>query len=323
MNESLKDEGAEREAAWLSALLRAAPRSLLEGHAGLDAGQLERRARCFVREQLARCTDLDFGRRFHAACPVAGADARDYLQCVVPVGASEAALIGLRFFGGDVRQPFVDVIAVTAPWRRVATELCEAACAAYARFAPRRLRVFEADLLRVQPEDVVDQYFHAGWADEVAASGPSTPACALEVCTESDVDEVSALVEAGYADLAAYAPELVSRVHAAQRGALADCVETGVLAFITASGERVGVLGTAKDSERLFEGQAVIEEVLLRRHQGRGLAVAAQRLLAREVAARCGPVLIWGTIDALNHASRRTAERAGRAARAAWIFVSL
>ena len=94
----------------------------------------------------------------------------------------------------------------------------------------------------------------------------------------------------------------------------------GALQWIVVRDERVGLLGFARACEWYFDGLVVMEEIVARDHTGHAYAAHAQCLLAEELVPRESGTLLWGTIDAHNRASIRTAQRAGRPARAAWLF---
>ena len=50
-----------------------------------------------LQEQISKCTDPDFARRFHVGCPVPGATDTDYLQRVVQTSDDRRFLAGIRF----------------------------------------------------------------------------------------------------------------------------------------------------------------------------------------------------------------------------------
>jgi hypothetical protein len=60
-----------------------------------------------VMSQLARTTDPKFGRGLMAHFPVAGvSDPRSYMDAVIALDEDRVALAGIRFRGGDPREPF-------------------------------------------------------------------------------------------------------------------------------------------------------------------------------------------------------------------------
>lgn len=94
-------------------------------------------------------------------------------------------------------------------------------------------------------------------------------------------------------------------------------METGALDDIIWRGQRVGVIATMPAHVAWVAGDLVIEQVIDTRFSGHGLAVAAQHALAARSMAHPDRLLI-GEI-----ASRRTAERSGRAPLAGFAFLPL
>lgn len=135
------------------------------------------------------------------------------------------------------------------------------------------------------------------------------------------VEEAIALIAGRYADVAARDPDLARNVAAADPDDVRDWHAAGRLHAIQAGGATVGLLAVAPGAVEWIEGDEVHEEAVATAHAGRGYAAAAQAAWA--AAAPDPGRLLVGTIDWLNHASRRTAERAGRAAVLVYAFVPL
>lgn len=303
---------------WIRAVIR-------DGQAlGFEADFLRRRAASFVRQQLERRVDHEFAERFAHHCPVAGARTTDYLHRVVTFG-SDAALVGIRFRGGDMAYPFVDLLVCTSPWREVLEEFESVVRDAFAVFAPKALRVFEARVAAIEEGEVVDQWFHAATIDEVARTEDDgrCEMVRIEPVVAKDLDACFESLCRWYHDFATSEPALADRVQPTSREQLGACMADDALRWLVARDERVGLLGFARAEERYFDGFVVMEEIVARAHRGHGYAARAQHLLAKDFVPQESGTLLWGTIDAHNRASIRTARRAGRPARAAWLFHAL
>jgi hypothetical protein len=88
------------------------------------------------------------------------------------------------------------------------------------------------------------------------------------------------------------------------------------------NGATVGLLAIAPGRIGWIEGDEVNEEVVEAVYAGHSYAAVAQSAWALHVA-RDPQTLLLGTIDQLNIASRKTAERAGRRRMLDDIFISL
>jgi len=75
----------------------------------LSAETVEANLRGELEEDLERLHSDALAAEFAHYCPVAGARAEDYKNRLLNVGGLEL-LTGIRFLGGDLAQPFVDVM---------------------------------------------------------------------------------------------------------------------------------------------------------------------------------------------------------------------
>jgi len=229
---------------------------------------------------------------------VVGADPEHYLQRRTEVGGHEV-LHGIRFLGGDVRQPFVDLLGTAAP----IDEAIAAVRRAWPRFAPERVRVWAGSTPPVEGA-TVDQWLLAG------RPRPDT-AVALH-----DADPAEA-VDWAERQLVAWReqhPWMIGRVFALDAEQARACADDHGLCWVMDGAQRVGLWGVRRGRLREWTGWEVVEQVIAPGHSGRGLAAAAQRAWA----SRRPEEVVFGTIDGDNEASLRTAARAGRERVAAW-----
>jgi RimJ/RimL family protein N-acetyltransferase len=254
--------------------------------------------------QSDRCTDLEWAATFAHHCPVPGVDAEAYLQRWVPVDGAWL-LAGIRMRGGDVAHPFVDLLAGSEPVP-LASAL-PAALAAYAAFRPVRARIRTSARPEL-PGGIVelDQVYVAASTRDLAADAE------LDLEPMDDAEEGARFVREGFEAWSRGRPWLRERVQPADREALEEARQEGLARWIVDGAQRVGLVATVPGTDREWSGHLVLEEVVHPDHAGRGWAARAQRSLARELVDRDVPVL-FGTIDAANTPSRRTAAAAGRA----------
>lgn len=305
---------------WEASIFREAPPYLLER----DPQALAHRVRAWAEMQLDRVSSVEFAATFARNCPVSGRAPQAYNQRIVELDSGERLLVGIRFKGGDVGWPFVDLVASSAPFPLVREEGMARVRESFQAFAPKALRVVGKETTCSAPGERLDQAFHAADLEAVRASGPheAKDDLRLEFLGRADVDRCLALVESAYKQFAVADPDLAAQVPAADREQLTEYATVGFLTLIRHEGREVGVLSLAPGQEWLFDGLCVVEEVLLREHTGRGLAARAQRLLASELLDRGRSDLLRGTVAADNVASRKSAEHAGRRARAAWRWLA-
>lgn len=284
-----------------------------------DPGAARRAVSDWLKAAWARVGDRAFAQRFAGHFAAFDAPPEAYAHRAFPLSGAPA-LGGIRFYGGDRARPFVELIAWDAAFD--AARFRDEILTEWRAFAPTAFRV-------LTPSDAdadaasggrLDQTVHAARVDQMAPPQGGVALTPLE-----DVGDAARTVDEMFQAFAERDPALAREVYAATADDLAETRRGGTLHAITVDGARAGLLATIEGEAAFFRGQVVLEEIVAPAYRGRGLAAEAQRLLARALAAQSlaqetpAPALI-GTIHANNHASRRSAERAGRPARLAYRF---
>lgn len=263
-----------------------------------DVAEIERRVAEQVDEEIGRATDPEFGKFFVERLGVG--EPEDYLQRLVQV-EGRLVLCGLRLFGGDASKAFVEVVATTAPLN----EAVDAAMSVFARFNPIAVRIESAGESCPASEHILvpDTMFYAEHASVVAGSG------AIAELEPASLREAECFVVDCYAAFAESDPELVGRVPPASREELEECAREGRLTWWLLGDERAGLIGVCPATLGGLAGMLIVEECVHPAFRGRGSAAMAQRAVAAQLPRTD---VLMGTIDASNHASRRTAQAVGR-----------
>ncbi|MCF6444476.1 hypothetical protein [Nereida sp. MMG025] len=157
-------------------------------------------------QQVARITDPDFARLFSDHIEWDGVVPSDYNHR--HIRSAEGDLIGgIRFFGGDLTRPFVEVIAhsfddLTAMARTVSAE--------WAVFNPRDLRLLVTPETPLPETARIDQHIFAGHRDDLPNGEQKATLRRFK-----DVDAAIKMVRDRYADLDHDMPALVQDIRAA------------------------------------------------------------------------------------------------------------
>ncbi|WP_138466490.1 hypothetical protein [Poseidonocella sp. HB161398] len=264
--------------------------------------------------EAAKVGDAAFARLFSDHIDLPGIAPGDYAHRHLR-SRRGALLGGIRFYGRDIARPFVEIVAHS--FGETGT-LAAVAAAEWRAFAPRAMR------LRLLPGDAmpgrsrIDTSIHAARYDALRPPPPG-----LRLLPFSDPCAALALVAGRFAHMAAADPALRRNVSPLDPRELIELWEAGQVHGISPDGSRAaGLIAVAPGSIGWIEGDEIMEEVVAVPASGRGLAAAAQGALAARDGADPGRLLI-GTIDGLNTASRRSAERAGRPRVLDHVFVAL
>ena len=230
----------------------------------------------------------------------------------------QALLGGIRFYGGDRKKPFVEVLAHEFEnWRELAAGVADA----WSAFTPSHLRL----LLPAEPAlangATIDQAIFAARYDRMA---PPDEHVALRPFTTAE--DAIKIVRSRFDALRATEPALAQRITAATPQELRSWHAKGTLKAICVREngiqKTVGLMAIAPATIAWLEGDVIHEEVVLSAFNGHGFAASAQRAWAAALAAD-RTRLLMGTIDDGNPASQRTALAAGRKAIMYYVFVPL
>jgi hypothetical protein len=265
----------------------------------------------WLEEEEARVGDPDYVRLFSDHITLPGVASGDFAYRVV--ATSRGTLLGgIRFYGRDVTRPFVEIACHTFG---DVDELCDCVSAEWSMFAPGFLRLRARPGRITGPNTFLDMTIHAARRGDMTA-----PDGRVELRPFDDVEEAIAIVDRRYERLAIEDPELARNVSPACAEDVRVWHEADELRAIVTGGVTVGLLAIAPGRIGWIGGCEINEEVIAT--NGRGYAASAQAAWARSMAP-APDRLIVGTINRLNVASRKTAERAGRPRVLDAVFLSL
>lgn len=223
---------------------------------------------------------------------------------------------GIRFYGQDTTRPFVEIVAHGFD---DLDRMRDCVRSEWEAFGSLDLRTRALPGTLHHPDARTDVTIHAARHRDIAR-----PDGRVRLEPFGNVEDAVAMVRRRYEAVAAIDPALAANVSAADPDDLRAWHAAGRLRAIVsvASDERVGLLAIAPGRVAWIEGDEVDEEGVETEHNGHGYAASAQREWAASVASARDRFMV-GTIDRLNPASRRTAERAGRPAVLEEVFVRL
>lgn len=261
---------------------------------------------------LRRCDDLEWARGFARHCP--SRPPQEYLHRLLP--GTPTLLCGVRFKGGDVSLPFVDLLAwdegLQGHWDSVHSRIAQA----YAPFGPHSIRLRWPGAEPPLTGLAVDQVLVAERLDRLRLrTRPELPGLVLQ--RAEDLDFHGDFLDAFNRWRAAAGP-LGPEVHPASPEDLQPCVDAGAV-ICASDGRWRGLMAATRREERALGGFCVVELFLDPQVHGRGWAPALQGALIDALPGGPGDAL-YGTIHRLNAPSLRTALRCGRRVIETWWF---
>lgn len=217
-----------------------------------------------------------------------------------------ALLGGIRFYGLDVERPFVEVIAHNF---LELDDLRDVVRKEWVVFSAQSLRLTASANTMPTADAVLDVSINAAtYGDMENSTG--------EVVLSRDVNlpETEAMIGARYERIKYDQIELARNISPAGSDELTDCHENEGLyvASIAGMSKPIGAIAVREGSIAWLEGDEVVEEVIALCAMGNGYATQMQTVLAEQRRIRTPDRFLIGTIDRNNHASRKSAERAGR-----------
>lgn len=265
-----------------------------------------------VDEALERLQSNALAAEFRHYCPVAGARVEDYKNRMLEVDNLEL-LTGIRFLGGDLTQPFVDVVfqseAVLTAEQLGAVR--EAIRQAFAVFQPERARFY---LSSHQP-----RFSEDGDKRLIAAPLGAMLRTRPEHLSRVHLRRATSLTfypryTALYDQLHSERPELLEVAGAESEEAMRAYLDEGGLFEVFVDDQWAGVTAVFRSVDTGLSGFCVAEIVLAGAFRGRGLGSAVQIRLAEALVQRGAQEsdILFGTVGEVNVAARRTALRAGR-----------
>ncbi|WP_288475055.1 N-acetyltransferase [uncultured Pantoea sp.] len=257
----------------------------------------------WLAQETLRCHD----HHFSAAFPwrETGLPQHTFLQRELSING-QRYLTGPRYLGGDLAQPFIDIVARDGELDHT---VASAIMQAWQALSPLKLRI----LLPASAPDigVTDQLVFV--SDPASSCGPDDPALSLVTASRRDYPVCMTAINRAYRTSWHKLPHLRGQLLATSSQELRDDIAGGHVCLIVWQGRVAGLMICVPRRLAFMEGFQIMDEVITPAFQGRGLAARAQRCLQQQLSQRYGPAaLLTGTILPGNLPSLRSAQNAGR-----------
>jgi hypothetical protein len=248
----------------------------------------------------------------------------DYKERFFEVRPGGFALLGIRHVNGEKDQPFVHALLGFDPSDTDLPLIRNIAFTNFKAFSPKHvsfwLRPSAGLAQKLEKKGLAARRYVVG--NIMSLSRTAVPAGYERIRLE-EMKNASDLkwYERAYAAFHEEQPEMASWVPITECEDLQQCAEDGLLYKVLVDEDRAGLIAGRREALLGLSGIYMAELLLLPPYKGKGLAPALQRKFLGQLDS--GIELVWGTIDARNTPSTRTALKMGRKAIRTEFFLPL
>lgn len=248
---------------------------------------------------------------------------KDYEERLFQVAMNKNVLAGIRHFGGNVEKPFISLwpdyeFETLVDLKEVYSVIADE----FAVFGPKHLSLWvnSKQKLGLQLSSVLTPSLRyvVGSVKEIK-NKPLPPNSEKVSLVTIEDNSYRGWYEELYKEFHRKFAELKRRVPVNDQEDMDSCLNDRLLFFIYIDGQKAGLIGGRKEELLGQSGVYFTEIVLSSEFKSRGFAAAAQRAFTESLPESTD--LVWGTIDAKNVSSTKTALRVGRIAIRSEFFV--
>lgn len=274
-------------------------------------------------EDLLRLNDENTLKRRHEHFSIPGTQIHDYEEHFYELSADKNVLAGIRHKSGSKDQPFVHTLLDFVPTNADTESLKEFATEQFRKFTPNFLSIWLRPSLQFDVSNYNVTQSRQYMAGSIATIRKMEKPVGYErvILKKVTADFDFNWYTEAYEDFHRQHPELKDWVPITDKEDIDRCISDQLLYKVFVDGVLAGLIGAQNELLLGVPSVYMTELLLLSRFKGQGLAVALQRkfidLLPREFD------LVWGTIDAKNLPSLKTALRVGRTSIRSEYFIRL
>ena len=265
-------------------------------------------------DKLCRLNQADVVSKRFEHFKISNAVEEDYCERVFEIGSQGRVLAGIRWLGGNLEKPFVSIwpdFAISS--RSAISLLAELAMQEFSVFAPKEISFWlnpETDIARSLRETLTPSLrYIVGLAESIRKQDRPQRYDDVSL-VRPDGDEYYDWYAASYREFHALRPDLRDWVPLNDKEEMEECRSHGLLFLAYVNGIRAGLIAAIPQSLLGHRGVYFIELMMTADHKGKGLAQVLQRKFIDELPEQFD--VVWGTIDAKNVTSTKTALKVGR-----------
>jgi len=247
------------------------------------------------------CKKVSAARHQHFNIP--NTEKADYAERILDLGYNRKVICGIRHLGGQVDQPFVNILSNFTTTKTELMELYASKLSNYfAVFSPKKLRYYSRN--KIASNEIRNSYL---------AQNAATIKKGIQFDLEKDINLINPdnydyynNYKAEYEKFHIKNPDFKHIVQVNDLELMETSRKGGLLKTAEYKGETIGLIAGLKDD---FLGKPAVYFIEILVNQGwkrKGFAKAIQRKFINDVCQE--DEIIWGTIDMENQASIKTAK---------------
>lgn len=255
---------------------------------------------------------------------IPNAKAEDFCERILQIDSQSKLLAGIRWVGGNPTRPFVSVWPDFAIQSRDDIDrLAALVNANFAVFAPREISLWidakAPGVEALRETGTVKRRYIVGRTQSIRES--QRPERYNDVILVPPSDDYYDWYVRSYHEFHASQPDLKDWVPVNDKDEMEECRRSGHLFLVQVNGSQAGLIAAKPEPLLGMEGVYFTDIMMSRAYKGKGLAPAVQRKFIDRLPEDCE--IVWGTIDAKNISSTKTAIKVGRRSIREELFVKL
>lgn len=251
-----------------------------------------------------------------------GSTPEDFKERVLKLNDKDFILVGIRFLGLDVTQPFVSVLPSFVPLNDLnMARIADLIRKEFAVFNPQSFQMTLPKETPINlPNMMIDRYTMVGLIDDLIENKVNNGSEDVILTSPVNMDFYEEYIEE-YQIFHSRSPDLSREVKAESFEDLKESLSNGLLFKISICGKFAGLIAGSDRDYYGLKGVSILEEFLFDSYRGKGHGVHIQKAFTTEMKDRYA--ILWGTISDKNQPSLKTALKNGRQISEVSYFISI
>lgn len=260
-----------------------------------------------LKDDFEELNELQTQKSRHDFFKIDGAKESDYQESIHYINDEDFFVFGIRHMSGNKDLPFINIIpSFNVKTKNEVLELYDLVKDRMDVFNPLHICIKSTEKLN---GDFIGSVHMVAFSEKIKNIEPWEMEKRLSL-RDLKNDEYYQWYKDGYREFHKDYPELTSKVTVNSLDVLNESNDEGLLKLVELDGQRIGLVAAEKSDLLGHSGMYFNEIFISKEYKGQGIAKAIQRKFIANFSE--GMDFVWGTIDANNLPSYKTAASNGR-----------